>query len=281
MKILVDGELIPEEEATVSVFDATVQRGDGCFEGIRVYRGRAFAKAEHLDRLESAAEALHMELPPRADLERWIDQVAATTESSGLRVIVTAGGRGAHPAKSRTFVFLEPLPPRPAGGIRLQPVDAPWHPAGLPWELAGVKSLSYGPNVAARREAMKAGMDDALLIGRDRVVLEGPMFTVMWWRDGVLETPTLDLGILASITRAEVMEIATGMGIEVREAVFTVDAIFEADEAFALSTSKEVLPIVELAAWDGLDARAFPMGPIGQRLLEAFRAKVDSECPAP
>ena len=94
---------------------------------------------------------------------------------------------------------------------------APWHAAGVDWDLAGAKVLSYAPNLSRPAGGLgSAGFDDALLLTVDRLMLEGPTFWVAWVVDGVLETPSLDLGILDSITRRVVLEDAHRLGVPSR-----------------------------------------------------------------
>src|SRR5581483_8959758 len=108
-----------------------------------------------------------------------------------------------------------------------------------------VKSTSYAVNMAAEAEARRRGGDDALFLGAGDVVLEAPISNI-WWRHGeTLLTPSLELGVLAGVTRATVLELAPPhYGIV--EGVFTVDELRGADEAFTSSSIRELLPVVEL-----------------------------------
>ncbi len=146
-----------------------------------------------------------------------------------------------------------------------------WHPGEAAGPLYGVKWLSYAPNMASTDIARRRGYHDALLISRDGWVLEGPTFTVAWFVDGVLETPSLDLGILASITRAVLFEIGDAVGIPVVEGRYPLERLLAADEVVGMSTIKEVSPLgtvgdVELST-----------GPIAGRLHAAFRDIVEAE----
>lgn len=234
---LVDGEPAPGIEPT----DSSVLRGDGCFEAIRIYDGWPFRLGDHLDRLERSAILMDLELPPRSLIEEWIDRVAEGRPESIVRVVLTRGA--AVPGATgggRCIVLAHPLPAE-LKDVRLMPVTAPWHPAGRSWELAGAKTISYAPNQGASRLAHRSGFDDALLVADDGTVLEGPTFSVGWCRDGVVYTPSLDLGILASVTRKVVMELT-----EVREVRAPLPVVLAADEVFAMSTMKEVTPVVAL-----------------------------------
>jgi branched-subunit amino acid aminotransferase/4-amino-4-deoxychorismate lyase len=156
----------------------------------------------------------------------------------------------------------------PQNPVRLMPVPAPWHAAGIPWDLAGAKALSYAPNMAAGRHAREAGADDALLVTPDGVVLEGPTFSVAWVVGDVLETPRLDLGILDSITRRFVLDDARRLGIEVREGSWVLSRLEDASEAMAMSTIREVQPI------EAVGEVAFDEGPVTKRLAEAFTERI-------
>jgi branched-chain amino acid aminotransferase len=144
-------------------------------------------------------------------------------------------------------------------------VTAPWHPAGRRWELAGVKTISYAPHMAASRQAVAAGFDDALLVSDSGLVLEGPTFTVGWSRSGRVYTPALSLGILESITRRVIMEIT-----EVEEVEESLVDLEGADEVFAMSTVKEVVSVVALGK------TTFPPGEITQLLAQRLGGLVRS-----
>ncbi len=232
--VLVDGQ----PHASISVTDSAVLRGDGCFEAIRSYDGICFRVSDHLDRLQRSADALQLEAPPRHRLENWIDEVGRAGGDCIVRVVLTRGAAlPGGDAPPRCIVLAHPLPPR-SEGVRLAAVTAPWHPAGRSWDLAGVKSTSYAPNMAASRQASAAGFDDALLVSDTGVVLEGPTFSIGWCRSGNAYTPALSLGILESITRRVVMET-----MEVYEVEESLQAVEDADEVFAMSTVKEVVAV--------------------------------------
>lgn len=243
--VLVDGERFEPGDAKISVFDIALLRGFGCFEALRSYDGVAFRQKQHLDRLELSAAALNLGLPPRSDMDRWVADRAAVGDCT-VRVVVTGGtdekGSG---EDSRFIVFAEPLHPVDET-ISLLPVEAPWHPDGAVSELTGAKTLSYGPNVAARFHAKAEGYGDAVLIGRSGNVLEGPTNTVAWITEGVFETPELELGILASVTRQAVLDVAARVGVPVEEGAFPLQRMLDADEVVALSTLREIQPVTRV-----------------------------------
>jgi len=263
--VLIDG--ISSAVPAISVFDDALLRGDGCFEALRSYDGRPFRVADHLDRMTRSASALDLPLPDKRDLERWIAQVAKEGGDGIVRVVLTRGGPT---TASHTIVLWESLPDYPRL-LRLKEVVAPWHPGGFPWDLAGVKWLSYAPNMAASRAAKRAGFDDALLISREGSILEGPTFSIAWVIDGVLETPELALGILASVTRRVALSVAESGGIQVREGRFPLERLEAATEVVALSTTKEIYPVGMVGD------RLFEAGPVSRRLATMFSRRVEEE----
>jgi len=220
-----DGVTAPAAETSIPVVDEGFIRGDGAFEVVRVYDGRAFALDEHLDRMERSAANLRLDGGvPRAKLE---EEAAALLEARGaefdglLRMILTRGGR--------RLLLTEPLPPS-TERVRLGTVT--YAPTRV---LDGVKSLSYAANMLCARIAKENGFDEALLVTPHGRVLEGPTSSIFWVDEaGVLCTPPLSDHVLASITRAHVMEL-----VEVKERSVDVDEIKRAQEAFMASTTRE------------------------------------------
>ena len=270
MQVFIDGVRVDPAEATISVFDLGLVRGLGVFEATKAYRGVPFALEAHLDRLARSAAANATPLADRADLERWSRDAAAASGDCILRLIATPGGTDSTLAPPRTIILAEPVPDLP-DHFRLATVSAPWHPAGADWGLAGAKTLSYGPNMHATATARAAGFDDALLVDRAGVVLEGPTASVGWVRDGVVHFPSFDLGVLASITRLVAEELLAGAGIEVVTGRFDLGELLAADEVVVLSTVKEVAPVV------AVDAQDFAVGPLSAELADLFARRVVAE----
>jgi branched-subunit amino acid aminotransferase/4-amino-4-deoxychorismate lyase len=271
MRAIIDGVESEASAAVVSVFDWGLQRGFGAFEVIRSYGGRLFRAGGHLDRLERSLEALHLPVPRRPLLEQWAARMAAAGGDCAVRVIVTGGGRDPlHEAPARTVVTWEPLPTVPES-LRLVEMTASWHPGTDRATFHGIKWLSYAPNMAATDAARRDGYDDALLLTTAGDVLEGPTFTLAWVADGAVETPGMEMGILASITREVLLESCSRLGLEVRQGRYPLDRLLEADEAMALSTTKEVTPIA--AVGDRLLRR----GDVAGRLGEVHRQIVAEE----
>jgi branched-chain amino acid aminotransferase len=246
----VNGQIVDAAEATIPASDDGLLRGDGVFEVIRLYAGRPFALDEHLDRLERSAAAI--ELPvERETFESEISSLLAEfgDDDAQLRLVVTRGGQ--------RLAFTENLPPY-ASRDRASVSTVTYSPTLI---LNGVKSLSYAANMQASRIAQGRGADEALLVRPDGIVLEAPTSTVFWvTADGTLRTPSLDVGILPSITRDRLVR-----ELEVEEGAFPLDDLLGAREAFLASTVREVQGI------SAVNETELPEC-LGERTEEAARA---------
>jgi branched-chain amino acid aminotransferase len=252
----VDGAVTPTAEATVPLRDDGLYRGDGAFEVIRLYRGRPFALADHVDRLERSAAAIELGFD-RAALEREIEGLLAVAgEPDGqLRLIVTRGGR--------RIAAVEPIP---AHADTLALATVAYSPTVI---LDGVKSLSYAANMQATRLAKRQGSDEAVLVRPDGTVLEPPTSSIFWVSpEGELRTPVLADGVLESITRDRLIK-----ALHVEQGSFPVDDLHAASEAFLASTTREIQAV---AAIDGRTLAAAP-GPRTRQAQEAFAETLGRE----
>jgi branched-chain amino acid aminotransferase len=228
----IDGEITLANRAMIPATDEGLLRGDGVFEVIRVYDGHPFAMDEHLRRLERSASNLRLAVDleaVRADCNRLLAHAGSGPDHELLRIVITRGGR--------RVMLTEPLPATPE---RIRLASITYSPTRI---LDGIKSLSYAANMLASRLAREQGFDEALLVTPHGRVLEAPTSSIFWVKDGAILTPPLDDHILASITRAIVLEV-TGA----TERSCTLEDLGGADEAFLASTTREVQPI---AAVDG------------------------------
>jgi branched-chain amino acid aminotransferase len=243
----VDGRIVDTSEAVIPAADDGLLRGDGVFEVIRLYSGRPFAFGEHLDRLERSAAALELPID-RPVFEQEISALLAEfgEHEAQLRLVVTRGGH--------RLAFTENLPDY-AGWESLRLATVTYSPSVI---LNGVKSLSYAANMEATRLAKGRGADEAVLVRPDGVVLEAPTSTIFWVRDGELRTPSLEVGILASITRERLLR-----ELEAAEGEYELEDLLAAEEVFLASTVREVQAVSEI------DGRQFSQG--GARTREAVR----------
>lgn len=253
-------------EPVIRADDEALLRGRAAFETLRVYDGRPFRLEAHFDRLAASAHAIGLEHVERSELEDLVALVLPSAGAAGavLRLVWTAGPAGGPPAAvallSEIPGWIEPTRARGALAVSLLGVRA-----AVPWLLPGVKSTSYAVNMAAEAEAKRRGSDEAVFIDAERVVLEGTVTNVWWRRGETLYTPALELGILAGVTRAALLELAASQGVAVEEGAFLLDELYTADEAFTSSSVREVMPLAEI------DGRPLGRGPVADQLQKALR----------
>ena len=258
---------VPLDTPVLHADDEGMLRGRAVFETLRVYGGAAFRLEQHLDRLAGSAARVGLEAPDRAGFTAAAsDAVAAAAEDDlVLRLLWSAGREGV--GRPIGFALASTLPAGleelRARGLHLEVVE--WSP-GM---LAGAKSTSYAANMAAQARAQAHGADDALLVDPAGVVLEAPTSNV-WLREGDrLVTPTLELPILAGITRAALLELAPSAGYAVEEAVVVLDRLAAAEEAFTSSSVREVMPVTAIGGASVGDGAPGPAAAALQRALRA------------
>ena len=258
--------LVDPSEPVLRADDEALLRGRAAFETVRVYGGRGFRLAEHLERLSTSAERIGLPTVNRSHFEELAAQAveAAGSPDAVLRLFWTPGnGEGAGTSLALVSALpdhYDALRERGQSLISLRGVRA-----AEPWLLPGVKSTSYAVNMAAEAEARRRGSDDAVFVDEDGIVLEGPTTNVWWRRGRILFTPSLELGILAGVTRGAVLDLAAGLGYEIVEGAFPLAQLAAAEEAFTSSSVRELMPVVEL------DGAPLPRGEAAAELQAALR----------
>jgi 4-amino-4-deoxychorismate lyase len=257
--------VVPRDEPVLLADDEALLRGRAAFETLRVYGGRPFRLADHLARMRASAERLT--IPWRDGFEQLAAEAlaAAGEPDAVLRLYLTPGREGSGEPVPLALVSTLPgdLEERRARGISL--ISLLGVRAEAPWLLGGVKSTSYAVNMAAESEARARGADDAVFVRDDGVVLEGPVTNVWWRRGSTLFTPSLELGILAGVTRAAVLDAAPSAGLEVEEGEYVLAELLGAEEVFTTSSVREVMPVVRV------DDSPFERGPAAGGLQAALR----------
>jgi len=284
LKIFIDGELVPESDAKISVFDHGLLYGDGVFEGIRAYNGRVFRLEEHVDRLFQGAQTLMLEIPmSKAEMMRAVcDTCAANDLRDGyIRLVLTrgVGDLGLDPRKC----------PKPsviiiAAQITLYPDQ--YYLEGLDVITCAtrrvppdcldpaLKPLNYLNNIMAKIETIQAGVPEGIMLSHDGYVSECTGDNLFLVVDGGLVTPPLFIGNLKGITRQAIIELAQKAGIPVKEELFRMHAVYNADEVFLTGTAAEVIPAVRV---DGREIGDGKPGPVTQRLRGMFQELTQSE----
>jgi len=278
MKIYMNGELVPEAEAKVSVFDHGLLYGDGVFEGIRSYSGRIFALEAHVDRLYDSAKAIALEIPMTR--QEMMQAVALTcrendTTDGYIRLVVTRGvgtlGLNPYLCKTPQVIII-------AADIQLYPKEL--YEKGLSIVTVGttrnlseavnprIKSLNYLNNILAKIEAINAGCMEAIMLNSQGAVAEATGDNLFVLRGDVLRTPPVNEGILEGITRAAVMKLATEAGYSVREERLSRYDLYTADEVFLTGTAAEVIGVVNI---DRRQIGEGVPGPVTCKLEKSYR----------
>ena len=266
--VWLDGAILDDTEAKVSVFDHGLTVGDGVFETIKVIGGRPFALRRHIERLHRSARGLGLDVPlDDSRLRAAIDDLMAAVpageaQTARLRITVTGGlappGSGRGTAGPTLIIAVAPLDPWEADTVA---VTVPW-PRNERSAVAGLKTTSYAENVVALAEARKVGATEAIMANLSGNLCEGTGTNVFVVRRGVLSTPPLLAGCLAGVTRALLLEELP----DADEDNMPMTALPEADEVLLTSSTRDVQPLRML------DGRELPgiEGPVAKRAIDAI-----------
>ena len=274
MAVWINGELLPDEQGRISVFDHGLVVGDGVFETIKVTNGTPFALTRHLQRLATSAAGLGL---PAPDLDQIRDGALAVIAAAPglplgrLRITHTAGigPLGSERAGSKPATIVALAEQRPAAKS-VDVVTVPWR-RNEHGALTGLKTTSYAENVRALAYATEHGGNEAIFANTAGNLCEGTGTNVFLVIDGRLVTPPLAAGCLAGVTRALVLE---WVGAE--ETDVPVEALAEAQEAFLTGTSRDVQPIRNV---NGSVLAAVP-GPVTKKAADVFAMR-SAESPDP
>lgn len=281
--IYLDGKLVPEGEAKISVFDHGLLYGDGVFEGIRFYNGRVFRLTEHLKRLYESAGSILLNIPLSSEeMEKAVLQtVAANKLQNGyIRLVVTrgVGSLGLNPyqcPKAGVIIIASSIalyaPEKYENGLTM--VTCATRRPGPAALSPQVKSLNYLNNVMAKIEAIQGGGEEGVMLNEQGYVAECTGDNVFIVKRGEVFTPPVAAGGLDGITRRAVLELLEKMGVRCTEINMTRHDIFAADECFLTGTAAEVIAGVVL------DRRVIGTGkpgPLTKKLVEKFHELANS-----
>ena len=283
----VNGRVVDEQHAVVSVFDHGFLYGEGIYETLRTYSLQPFLFDRHLRRLRASAGMLALPVPTSDDeLDR---RCRETMQAAGLRrgeqeayirILVTRGvgelsyDMAACPVSS-VVIIVKALVETPREvyeqGVKVSLVPIIRNHPGTVNPL--IKSNNLLNNALGMQEALRRGAFEGIMRNYRGELAEGTQSNFFVVKNGIALTPPLDAGLLAGITREFVLEVGRDAGIDVREAVLTDPDLLGADEAFLTSTTREIAPIVRV---DDTPIGTGKPGPVTLALLEAFRRKAEA-----
>lgn len=277
LKIWLNGNLVDDADAKISVFDHGLLYGDGVFEGIRVYNGKIFEHQAHIDRLYESAVSIRLEIPMTK--KQMFSAVEKTVQANNIidgyiRLIVTrgVGTLGLNPficEKSSIIIIADSIQLYPEElyekGLKIiSATTVRNHSLAIPPQ---VKSLNYLNNILAKIEALDNDVPEAVMYNHMGYVAEASGDNVFIVKGGILHAPPVEAGSLEGITRGIVVRLAREEGIKFIEKNLTRHDLYVSDEFFLTGTAAEVIGVVQI---DNRIIGDGKPGPITLRLRKKF-----------
>jgi len=278
MKVYLNGHLVEERDAVVSVLDHGFLYGDGIYETMRAYTGRVFMLDDHIERLCRSAELIGLDVPMTdLDIQNAIYETLAVNglREAYIRITISRGpgpiGLDPGLCKEPTVViitreFKKYADELYAEGVKLMIAETR---RNLKEALdPQIKSLNFLNNIMAKREAIAEGAYEAIMLNHEGKLTECTVSNLFFIKDDTPCTPSISSGILDGITRGPVISLAKKAGMPVREDEFTPEFLYKAGEVFITNTSMEIMPVSRV------EHRAFLVGEHTMKLLKLYRESV-------
>ena len=271
--VYLNGEFLPLTEAKVSVLDRGFIFGDGIYEVIPAYGGHLFRLSHHLQRLDKSLAAIHLTNPlSHKQWQTLLEELIARNDSGdqSLYLQLTRGvAERTHgfPTETQPTVFamstpIEKVDEKLRQGISAITVE------DIRWKLCHIKTIALLPNILLRQQALDAGADEAIIL-RDGEVTEGTASNLFLVRDGIVTTPAKGQLLLPGVTRDLVVELCQRHHISCREQCIDEESLREADEIWLTSSTREIMPVIELDKQPLANGRP---GPIWERVSHYYQA---------
>ena len=281
--VYVNGMFVPEEQAKISVFDRGFIFGDGVYEVVPVISGKLVDKQYFLERLDRSLDELSIAWP--CTKQEYMEVMEQLIESNQLTegVVYSQVTRG---IADRDFPFPENVSPSfVAFTSNMELLDNPLVKSGihvittpdLRWLRRDIKSVNLLGQVLAKQDAITRGGHEGWMV-EDRIVTEGVSSSAYIVKNATIITRPLSNVILPGIRRRTLLEIASNVGIDVEERIFTIEEALAADEAFISSATTMTLGVVSI---DGHQIGNGTPGPVTIRLRELYKARVLKEASQP
>ena len=281
--VYVNGTFVPEEQAKISVFDRGFIFGDGVYEVVPVISGKLVDKQYFLERLDRSLDELSIAWP--CTKQEYMEVMEQLVESNQLTegVVYSQVTRG---IADRDFPFPENVSPSfVAFTSNMELLDNPLVKSGihvittpdLRWRRRDIKSVNLLGQVLAKQDAITRGGHEGWMV-EDRIVTEGVSSSAYIVKNATIITRPLSNAILPGIRRRTLLEIASNVGIDVEERIFTIEEALAADEAFISSAATMTLGVVSI---DGHQIGNGTPGPVTIRLRELYKARVLKEVSQP
>ncbi|NJD21043.1 MAG: D-amino-acid transaminase [Melioribacter sp.] len=251
MWVFYNGKILDLENVTISPFDRAFQFGDGVYEVIRYYPEKFFEYDSHLDRLKSSLKKLEISFTAFVNIESILyELIRKNNLDDQLSIAYIQISRGVQFPRRHyfddgmeptVFMYVEKFPARQEemkSGVK----------AGLEedirWMRCDIKTTSLLPNVLSKQRAVKNGVTE-IIWHRNGFITEGTQTNVCFIKNNELITPPLSNFILPGITRGIVLRLCKKLGITTTERDIKLSELNGFDEILLLSTTAEVIPVIE------------------------------------
>jgi 4-amino-4-deoxychorismate lyase len=251
MYVYVNGAIVKEEEATISIFEHGFMYGLGAFETLRIYNGHPFLFSEHMERLKVSLNELGITM-----FNNWektlLESVRSLLKANALddayvRINVSAGvgslGLQVEPYEQPTIIIYSKPLPQENGLRREKNLQLLKTKRNTPEGLYRIKSHHFLNNVIGKREVGNSPDMEGLFLTEEGYVAEGVVSNIFWVKDGVLFTPALNTGILGGITRKFILCLAKKRNLHVKVGKFHLSHLMACDEAFLTNSIQEIVAV--------------------------------------
>jgi branched-chain amino acid aminotransferase len=276
-----NGRFLPLNEASIPVNDAGFLYGYGCYETLRGYNGRFFRFDAHLDRFSRTAAELRLPLDVQM-LQKVVPECLRRSELKDARVRITLSGGAVNLSSTSSSVK---NPTLLVTAANYTPYSAEAYEKGFRVIIARAtrnsqsilpahKTTCFLESLLARRQALSAGADDALLLNESGLLAEASSSNVFIVSGGIVKTPRLGSGLLPGVTRGVLFEMAKHNGLNVLEADILLPELMAAEEVFLTNSMIEIMPVTKLE--DKAIGSGKP-GPLTRKIIEAYKTAVSQE----
>jgi D-alanine transaminase len=268
--VYLNGQYLPLADANISVMDRGFLFGDGVYEVIPAYSGKLFRLEDHLERLDNSLRSIRLQNPHSH--EQWSTILVGLLKKDLDQSIYLQITRGVAPKRDHAFpqnvtptvfAMVSGITPHsdPDNGVKAISM------ADSRWKLCDTKAITLLANVLLRQAAVDEGCTESILF-KDGFLTEGAASNVFAVIDGILITPPKSPAILPGITRDVILEIARNNNISCSEQAIAETEIKKASEIWITSSTREIIPVVEL---DGEIIADGKPGPVWKTLYRLFQ----------
>lgn len=270
----INGQYLPLEDVKISAMDRGFLFGDGVYEVIPVYNRVPLRLSQHLHRLANSLASIHLKIDvaEKQFTEIFARLIAANpSQDQSIYLQVT---RGPAPVREHIFpqevhptifIFTTPLVPKTIEELK-QGVKAITVP-DLRWQRCDIKAITLLANVLAKQQAVEAGAIEAILVS-DGYAIEGTASNLFMVKDNTIITPPADHHILGGITRELVLELARSQNITCHEQPILLENLFQADEIWLTSSTREIMPVILLDSKKIANGKA---GPLWYDMIQSYQ----------